>query len=334
MTQKAIMDSDLIDWKEAFLFFYWDIKQLRENRPKEGYIADRLIMEFFQQTRPSMAYEGPARNWNWTLYRAMRALQVQLGFDTGPETTAFSYEWLGEKSGPTDTKAPFVDWVRLETQTHLLFTYANNTVNRFLAHLVTEVYGPLSQRKDWELQNPFLTEFQRTHNVQPWGVPLPLPGASEALDQIEWPDAPILASKSGFTHSRRKPIRFSISVASTNKESNHVMPTATLMLPEESLLNARLFNLTKRYYTAMLLWVKGIRDNDGLPSLSDLLNAQFCDWAKAADEGSDESLVVSRHLWEAYRAVGSKPIGMKSALTDKEPKKTHVFTNGGCFRGF
>ncbi|KZL87046.1 hypothetical protein CI238_01648 [Colletotrichum incanum] len=335
MTQKAVMDSDIIDWKEAFLFFYWDIKQLRENRPKEGYIADRLIVEFFQQTKPSMAYEGPARDWNWTLYRLMRGLQVQLGFDTAPETTTFSYDWLSESPGPSDMMAPFVDWVRLETQTHLLFTYANNTISRFLAHLVTDIYGPLSQRTEWTLHNPFLAEFQRAHNVQPWGVPLPLPGASEGLNQIAWPDAVILASKSGLTHSRLSPIGFSISMASNDEESNCVVTAATLMLPEESLLNARLFNLAKRYYTAMLQWVKKMRETHEVFSLSDLLDAQFRNWVKAADEDDNEALAVSRHLWEAYRDIGLKPIKTKSVTAEKGSQKArNVFMNGGYFKGY
>ncbi|GKT91846.1 hypothetical protein Ct61P_09696 [Colletotrichum tofieldiae] len=333
MTQKAVMDSDIVDWKEAFLFFYWDIKQLRGSRPKEGYIADRLIVDFFQQTKPSMAYEGPVRNWNWVLYRVMRALQVQLGFDTASETTTFSYDWLSESSGPSDTMAPFVDWVRLETQTHLLFTYANNTINRFLDHLVTDIYGSQSQRKEWTLHNPFLAEFQRAHNVQPWSVPLPLPGASEGLDRIAWPDAVILASKSGLTHSRLNPIRFSISMASNDEESSCVTTAATLTLPEENLMNARLFNLAKRYYTAMLQWVKKMHETHEISSLSDLLDAQFRDWVKAAEEDGSESLAVSRHLWEAYRSVGLKPIEIKSATADKVSKKARsVFMNGGYFK--
>lgn len=72
------MDTGRIDWKEAFLFFYWDAKKLR-TRPKEGHIIDRLIVEFFQQTRPSMADEGPVLNWDMTLFRLMNALRRQLG---------------------------------------------------------------------------------------------------------------------------------------------------------------------------------------------------------------------------------------------------------------
>lgn len=72
------MDTGRIDWKEAFLFFYWDAKKLR-TRPKEGHIIDRLIVDFFQQTRPSMADEGPVLNWDMTLFRLMNALRRQLG---------------------------------------------------------------------------------------------------------------------------------------------------------------------------------------------------------------------------------------------------------------
>ncbi|EFQ25386.1 hypothetical protein CGRA01v4_02649 [Colletotrichum graminicola] len=332
MTQKASMDSDLVDWKEAFLFFYWDLKKLRANRTKEGYIADRLIVEFFQQTKPTMAYEGPDMNWNWTLYRLMRALRAQHGFHTAPETTTFSYNWLSDTAGPSHTKAPFVDWVRLETQTHLLFTYANSTIDRFLAHLVTEIYGPLHQWTEWTLHNPFLVEFQRAHGIQPWSVPLPLPGASEDLDQIAWPDAPVLASGPGPAHSRPRPVRFSISVASINGESDRGVTFATLTLPDTDLMSDRLFSLAKRYYTAMLQWVKEMRETDMVTSLSKLLEAQFREWAGTTDDEGD-SLSVSRHLWEAYRGVGLEPIRTKPVAAEKTPKQSKgLFANGGYFK--
>ncbi|KAK1972194.1 hypothetical protein LY78DRAFT_566312 [Colletotrichum sublineola] len=332
MTQKASMDSDLVDWKEAFLFFYWDLKQLRASRNREGYIADRLIIEFFQQTRPTMVYEGPDMNWDWTLYRLMRALRAQHGFNTAPETTTFSYKWLSETAGPSHAKAPFVDWVHLETQTHVLFTYANSTIDRLLTHLVTDVYGPLHRRTEWTLHNPFLAEFQRAHGIQPWSVPLPLPGASEDLDQIAWPDAPVLVGRSGLAHSRARPVRFSISVASINGESDRAVTFATLTLPDADLMNDRLFGLAKRYYTAMLQWVKEMRETDKVPSLSQLLDVQFREWAGAADDDGD-SLSVSRNLWEAYRGVGFEPIRTRSAGAEKTPKQSNgLFTNGGYFK--
>ncbi|KAK1984932.1 hypothetical protein LZ30DRAFT_585172 [Colletotrichum cereale] len=351
MTQKAVMNSDLVDWKEAFLFFYWDLKQLRAGRSREGYVADRLIVEFFQQTKPTMACEAPALGWNPTLCRLMRALRAQHGCNTAAETTAYSYDWLTETAGPSHAKAPFVDWVRLETATHLLFTYANSTVDRFLAHLVTEVYGPPShQRAEWTLHNPFLAEFQRAHGIQPWSVPLPLPGASEDLDQIAWPDAPVLADRPGglarshsHSHSRPRPARFSISVASINGESDRAVTFATLTLPDADLMTARLFALAKRYYTAMLLWVREMRETDSVPSLSQLLDAQFIEWAGAATdndgdgdgdgEGDGTSLAVSRGLWEAYRAVGLEPIRTKSAAAEKPPRQSKgLFANGGYFK--
>ncbi|KAK1996015.1 hypothetical protein LX36DRAFT_750696 [Colletotrichum falcatum] len=327
MTQKASMDSDLVDWKEAFLFFYWDLKKLRANRTKEGYIADRLICEFFQQTKPSMAHEGPDTNWNWTLHRLMRALRAQHGFHTAQETTASSYKWLDATAAPSHAKAPFVDWVRLETQTNLLFTYANSTVDRFLAHLVAEVYGPLHQWTEWTLYNPFLAEFQRAHGVQPWSVPLPLPGAGEDLDQIAWPeDGPAARS------SRHRPVRFSISVASINGETDRAVTFATLALPDADVMNDRLFSLAKRYYTAMLRWVAEMRETDRVTPLPPLLEAQFREWAGSADDGGD-SLSVSKHLWEAYRGVGLEPIRTRPAAAEKTPRQSKgLFSNGGYFK--
>ncbi|KAK2048189.1 hypothetical protein LZ31DRAFT_78962 [Colletotrichum somersetense] len=334
MTQKASMDSDLVDWKEAFLFFYWDLKKLRANRAKEGYMTDRLIVEFFQQTKPSMACEGPDMNWNWTLYRLMRALRTQHGYHIAPETTTFSYKWLSDDVAPNPKKAPFVDWVRLETQTKLLFTYANSTVDLFLAHLVTDIYGPLHQWTEWTLHNPFLTDFQRAHGIKPWSVPLPLPGASEDLDQIAWPDAPVLARRPGPAHSQPRPVRFSISVASINGGTDCAVTFATLTLPDTDLMNDRLFRLAKRYYTAMLRWVKEMRKTDKVPSLSQLLEVQFRGWAGATDD-DDDSLSVSRHLWEAYRAVGLEPVRTraKPAAAEKTPKQSKgLFANGSYFK--
>ncbi|KAK1475115.1 hypothetical protein CCUS01_16936 [Colletotrichum cuscutae] len=294
------MDTGRIDWKEAFLFFYWDAKKLR-TRPKEGHIIDRLIVEFFQQTRPSMADEGPVLNWDMTLFRLMNALRRQLGFDTTSEVTPSTYLFLGQID-PRDAwnRPPFVDWVRLETETQLLFTYANNTITRFLDHLVVEAYG--RQHAPWTLYNPYLKTFQEAHDIENWSVPLPFGYAAEMLSHISWPEGPQIAESAGLVHSQSHEIRFGISVGPTHR-------SAILAFPTEELTNTRIMNLTKRYYTAMLLWVGEMITGGAIESLPGLLNDQFKDWLKANDdEDNDESRAVSKSLWEAYRKVGLQPL--------------------------
>ncbi|OHE93748.1 hypothetical protein CORC01_10975 [Colletotrichum orchidophilum] len=293
------METGRIDWKEAFLFFYWDAKKLR-TRPKEGHIIDRLIVEFFQQTRPSMADEGPVLNWDMTLFRLMNALRRQLGFDTTSEVTPSTYLFLSHID-PRDTwnKPPFVDWVRLETESQILFTYANNTITRFLDHLVIEAYG--RQRAPWTLYNPYLKTFQEAHDLEDWSVPLPFGHAAEMLSHISWPEGSLIADSAGLVHPQTHEIRFDISLGSSHR-------SAVLGFPIDELTNHRIMNLTKRYYTAMLLWVAEMTTGGAFESLPGLLIAQFKGWVKAnEDEDNDESLAVAKSLWEAYRKVGLQP---------------------------
>ncbi|KAK1731958.1 uncharacterized protein BDZ83DRAFT_746348 [Colletotrichum acutatum] len=294
------MDTGRIDWKEAFLFFYWDAKKLR-TRPKEGHIIDRLIVEFFQQTRPSMSDEGPVLNWDMTLFRLMNALRRQLGFDTTSEVTPSTYLFLGQID-PRDAwnQPPFVDWVRLETETQILFTYANNTITRFLDHLVIEAYG--RQRAPRTLYNPYLKTFQEAHDIENWSVPLPFGYAAEMLSHISWPEGSQIAESAGLVHPQSHEVCFGISVTSTHR-------SAILAFPTEELTNTRIMNLTKRYYTAMLLWVGEMITGGAIESLPGLLNDQFKGWLKANnDEDNDESLAVSKSLWGAYRKVGLQPL--------------------------
>ncbi|KAK1690190.1 hypothetical protein BDP55DRAFT_724770 [Colletotrichum godetiae] len=294
------METGRIDWKEAFLFFYWDAKKLR-TRPKEGHIIDRLIVEFFQQTRPSMSDEGPVLNWDMTLFRLMNALRRQLGFDTTSEVTPSTYLFLGQIDPRTAwNQPPFVDWVRLETETQILFTYANNTITRFLDHLVIEAYG--RQHAPWTLYNPYLKTFQEAHDIESWSVPLPFGYAAEMLSHLSWPEGSQIADSGGLVHPQSDEIRFGISVGPTHR-------SAILAFPTEELTNTRIMNLTKRYYTAMLVWVSEIMTGGAIESLPGLLSDQFKGWVKANDdEDNDESLAVSKSLWEAYRKIGLQPL--------------------------
>lgn len=190
--------------------------------------------------------------------------------------------------------------MRLETETQLLFTYANNTITRFLDHLVIEAYG--RQRAPWTLYNPYLKTFQEAHDIENWSVPLPFGYAAEMLSHISWPDGSQIAESAGLVHPQSHEIRFGISVGSTHR-------SAILAFPTEELTNTRIMNLTKRYYTAMLLWVGEMMTGGAIESLPGLLNDQFKGWLKANDdEDNDESLTVSKSLWEAYKKVGLQPL--------------------------
>lgn len=214
-----------------------------------------------------------------------------------------------------------------------MFTYANNTVDRFLTHLAVDVYGPLSQKPDWRFSNshainPFLLEFQKAHGVKQWGVPIPIPAATEGLEGISWPETPVLASKAGLAHYPGDPIRFGISLEALDGISK-----ATLEVPSDGVMNIRLLNLSKRYYVAMLRWVGAMRQTGKFTSLSDLLSAQFREWSISAGDGHDEeTLVVARNLWEAYRSVGLQPIELKPTGEDKATKShQNGMRNGGYY---
>ncbi|TDZ66055.1 hypothetical protein CTRI78_v003163 [Colletotrichum trifolii] len=143
----------------------------------------------------------------------------------------------------------------------------------------------------WE-SNPYLSAFGVKNVVFPWGVSLPFDILTTF--EIHWPDERIIASKSGLRVGKTTKHALDFGIVQVEKRM------FVLDLPQDTkLMNFRLFNLTKRYYTALLLWSLDMeRRNDPFLSPETFLNDQFQAW-RNQDTSVDDSFEISHDLWLA-----------------------------------
>ncbi|KAF9877496.1 hypothetical protein CkaCkLH20_05196 [Colletotrichum karsti] len=175
----AKMDDGLeqFNWKETFLFFYWDIQRYRpESAPK----IDKLILDFFYEEEPAAGSNGDPYSWDAALYRLMRIIRCRLGSNICPGVKSH-YRWLEQYDPSTNQSPPYVDWFWLEP--HVSMEARRDATSHVLAiieHLTTVVYRQQHDPdedvdfvKAWA-GNMLLKDFSDSHASPEWGVPIPV----------------------------------------------------------------------------------------------------------------------------------------------------------------
>ncbi|KAL0768142.1 hypothetical protein CaCOL14_009117 [Colletotrichum acutatum] len=173
------MDPNKINWKDAFLFFYWDLRDEDSDSPLAGKAKyDNFVMEFLKGERLPLNTLSRPKSWNHLLWHLMRSSLYQTGNKS-------NYNWLYDS--PSETEEPWVNWMEfLDIYSEQVeFDERREYVNRIswvLDYLEERAYANihcnLTMNEAWA-SNPYLLEFGDSQGLRlDWAVSLPITGAS------------------------------------------------------------------------------------------------------------------------------------------------------------
>ncbi|KAF3806739.1 hypothetical protein GCG54_00000105 [Colletotrichum gloeosporioides] len=257
------------NWKEAFLFFYWDMENCRCEEDMKTINAE--IRRALCANYKSSNMAALPSSWDYVLHFLLRFLRrlTGNGFGSPSLTCLFAdklitgsnvswnpdneYEWI---NGPRTSNAsvkPFVDWISLER----LFANPEEVGRSILHHLETVAYGPLESRvcmttdEAW-YGNPYLVDFENAHKLEgPWRVPL-RPEFVLEYDETDGID--------DFFREFKKRVSGTTSIGfdftfATNQGY------AALVTDADVPINRRTVNWCKLFYTYLLHWALAMRNS-------------------------------------------------------------------------
>ncbi|KAK2744869.1 hypothetical protein CKAH01_18324 [Colletotrichum kahawae] len=238
------------NWKEAFLFFYWDMENCRCEEDMKAINAE--IRRALHANYKSSNMAALPSSWDYVLHFLLRFSRRLTGSNVSwnPDN---EYRWINEPRTSIISVKPFVDWISLER----LFANPEGVGRSILHHLETVAYGPLESRlctttdEAW-YGNPFLVDFENRHNFEgPWRVPLMAKFVLEC-DETDGIDDFLREFKervSGITS-----IGFDFTFA-TNQGY------AALVTDTEVPINRSTLNWCKLFYTYLLHWALAMRSS-------------------------------------------------------------------------
>ncbi|KAH9238017.1 hypothetical protein K456DRAFT_1721609 [Colletotrichum gloeosporioides 23] len=288
------------NWKEAFLFFYWDMKIYRCKEDMKAINAE--IQRALRANYKSSNIAALPSSWDYVLHFLLRFLRRLTGSNVS-WNPGNEYKWI---NGPRTSNAsvkPFVDWISLER----LFPNPEEVGRSLLHHLETVAYGPLESRlytttDDAWYGNPYLVDFENSHNLEgPWKVPLMAEFVLE-YDETDGIDDFFRAFKERVSGTTS--IDFDFTFATKQGY-------AALVTDSEIAINRCILNWCKLFYTYLLHWALAMRNNSPgarlYLSLKSLLDNK---------EAADDTMAVNHALWHALAAF-NHPVEMRKALTRK-----------------
>ncbi|KAF9875737.1 hypothetical protein CkaCkLH20_06669 [Colletotrichum karsti] len=298
------MDHNEINWKEAFLFFYWDIEK---HCPEGMNRVNELIQHFLFHKKPSAVDDIRPQSWNTLLAHLMRVLRCHLASNILPDSDN-EYEWLD--SANVKPARPYVNWIRLAP--HFAEHWSGKApaieILAVINHLETVAYGPLESRPTWSTTmqsawhaNPFLVDFQQTQELPvAWSVPLAfdIDARSEELKGIEiflW------GVDDALTHELDGTPEVTFDFTFDNN-----LGFSALICQTPDPFSRRTLNLAKRLYTGLLLWVDEVRETGRITSLCVTLEKELHLWKALGD-----TMEVNKALWNAMRKFRLRAVQRK-----------------------
>ncbi|KXH47960.1 hypothetical protein CNYM01_02548 [Colletotrichum nymphaeae SA-01] len=297
------MDPDEINWKDAFLFFYWDLHDEDSDSPlagKEKY--DDFILEFLKGERlPPYTLSRP-KSWNHLLWHLMRSSLYQtgkylqhsfarhiltscLGLNLGENSTKSNYSWL--HNSPSQTEGPWVNWMELldiyseQVEFNEQIEY-DNGIFWVLEYLEERAYANVSfnlaMNEAWA-SNPYLLDFGQVQGLQPdWAVSLPIHGASSSQLGLPY----VLNLEQGFV------IEYEV-------DSNAIrLYTEGGLLGGEDALSLAYF-----HYTTMLRWAYHMMLRGRVFNIHDFFQSPSVDRHWSKPENAVDRLRIKKELWQA-----------------------------------
>ncbi|KAK7459928.1 hypothetical protein Landi51_00177 [Colletotrichum acutatum] len=265
------MDPNKINWKDAFLFFYWDLRDEDSDSPLAGKAKyDNFVMEFLKGERLPLN----------TLSRPKQA-----SLNLGENGSKSNYNWLYDS--PSETEEPWVNWMEfLDIYSEQVeFDERREYVNRIswvLDYLEERAYANihcnLTMNEAWA-SNPYLLEFGDSQGLRlDWAVSLPITGASSYELGL-----PFILDQ-GFT------IKHEVASNAIRLHSDR-----------DRLGNRILLSAAHFYYTRILRWAEYMSDQGRVSSIGNffLRGSEIRHWSKpykAADR-----LRITKELWESIR---------------------------------
>ncbi|KAJ0303505.1 uncharacterized protein N0V96_000464 [Colletotrichum fioriniae] len=274
------MDANKINWKDAFLFFYWDLHDEDTDSPlasKAKY--DNFIMEFLKGERLPLNTLSRPKSWNHLLWHLMRSSLYQTG------NSRSNYNWLYDS--PSETEEPWVNWMELLDiySEQVEFDERNEYDDHIfwvLEYLEERAYANvhcnLTMNEAWA-SNPYLLGFGDFQGLRlDWAVSLPFNGASSY--ELGLP----LILDQGFI-------------------INHEVASNAIHLhyDRDRLGNRKLLGAAQFYYTSMIRWAKYMAGRGRVSSIGNffLRHSEFRHWPKL-DNAADR-LRITKELWESIR---------------------------------
>ncbi|KXH52683.1 hypothetical protein CSIM01_11295 [Colletotrichum simmondsii] len=284
------MDANKINWKDAFLFFYWDLRDVDSDSPLAGKDKyDKFVVEFLKGERLPLNTLSRPKSWNHLLWHLMRSSLYHTGkylrHLAAQNGSKSNYNWLYDS--PSETEEPWMNWMEFldiygeQVEFDERSEYDNHVfwVLEYLEdRAYTSIHCNLTMHEAWS-SNPYLLEFGDNQGLRlDWAVSLPIHGASSyelglpfVLDQ-------------GFTIK------------------HEVASNAIRLHLDRDRLGSRIsLSAAHFYYTYILRWAEYMSDECRVSSIGNFFlgGSDIRPWPKpykAADR-----LRITKELWESIR---------------------------------